>query len=137
LADTLAATDTTLAELETRAQHKDFADLTEALQRVRRIVPAETSSRYDADQLTEPAEVALHDAYRKVIAQLGETTTFTEFADAARELVAPINHFFDEVLVMAEDPKIRNTRLGLLASIRDLAESVLDWHALGTALNRQ
>ena len=31
---------------------------------------------------------------------------------------------------MAEDPAVRTARLGLLASIRDLAAPVLDWDAL-------
>jgi glycyl-tRNA synthetase len=136
LADTLAAADTTLAELENRAQRKDFADLAEALQRVRRIVPADTAAGYDANQLTEPAEVALHAAYRKVSAQVGKTATLAEFADTAGELIAPINDFFDDVLVMAEDTRVRNTRLGLLASLRDLAAGVLDWQALGTSTSR-
>lgn len=136
LADTPAAADATLAELEKRAQSKDFADLVEALQRVRRIVPADTPAKYNADKLTEPAEVALHDAYREVSTQINATSTLADFADAAGELVTPINHFFDDVLVMAEDTDLRNTRLGLLACIRDLAARVLDWQALGTALTR-
>ena len=53
-----------------------------------------------------------------------------EFVAAAEGLVAPINTFFDEVLVMAEDPEVRAARLGLLATIRDLAAPVLDWTQL-------
>ena len=34
---------------------------------------------------------------------------------------------------MAEDPDVRAARLGLLATIRDLAAPVLDWQALGTS----
>ena len=50
-------------------------------------------------------------------------------------LVEPITTFFEEILVMAEDPEVRAARLGLLATIRDLAAPVLDWQALGTSLN--
>jgi glycyl-tRNA synthetase len=46
-----------------------------------------------------------------------------------------VNAFFDEILVMAEDPELRAARLGLLATISKLAAPVLDWQALGTSLN--
>jgi Glycyl-tRNA synthetase alpha subunit/Glycyl-tRNA synthetase beta subunit len=49
----------------------------------------------------------------------------------ARLRPRPINAFFDEVLVMSDDLLLRETRLGLLAAIRDLAAPVLDWDALG------
>jgi glycyl-tRNA synthetase len=60
----------------------------------------------------------------------GPPYLLAEFVDAAAALVGPINAFFDAVLVMAEDPAVRAARLGLLASIRDLAAPILDWDAL-------
>ena len=41
-------------------------------------------------------------------------------------LVPQITNFFDNVLVMDEDPKIRENRLGLLQAISNLAEGVVD-----------
>jgi glycyl-tRNA synthetase len=38
---------------------------------------------------------------------------------------------------MAEDAELRAARLGLLATIRDLAAPVLDWQALGTSLTKE
>ena len=61
-------------------------------------------------------------------------TSLAEFVPAASVLVEPITNFFEEILVMAEDPEVRAARLGLLATIRDLAAPVLDWQALGTSL---
>ena len=49
-----------------------------------------------------------------------------------RTSTAPVNTFFDDILVMAEDPEVRAARLGLLATIRDLAAPVLDWQAMGS-----
>ncbi len=125
-----------LAELTSRAGNPEFAGLVAALQRVRRIVPAGTMAGYHPDKLSEPTEVALHDALRKVSAIVEENTTLGEFADAATALTDPINAFFDGVLVMADDPEIRATRLGLLASVCELAGTVIDWQALGTAIGR-
>ncbi|MEU7532248.1 glycine--tRNA ligase [Saccharothrix sp. NPDC042600] len=131
LADAPAQADETLAELTALAGSEDFAALVAALQRVRRIVPAETAPEYDAGVLGEPAEVALHKALAEVSF---EGAGLAAFVAAASGLTGPVNTFFDEVLVMAEDPAVRKARLGLLASIRDLAAPVLDWQALGTAL---
>jgi glycyl-tRNA synthetase len=131
LADAPAVADTTLAELTALAGDEDFAALVAALQRVRRIVPADTVGEYDPQALAEPAEVALHKALAGVPAGV---TGLAAFAAAATGLTGPVNTFFDEVLVMAEDADVRRARLGLLAAIRDLAAPVLDWQALGTAL---
>ncbi|KOX26905.1 glycyl-tRNA synthetase subunit beta [Saccharothrix sp. NRRL B-16348] len=131
LADAPAVADTTLAELTGLAGDPDFAALVAALQRVRRIVPADTVSEYDPQALVEPAEVALHKALADVPAGV---TGLAAFTAAATGLTGPVNTFFDEVLVMAEDADVRRARLGLLAAIRDLAAPVLDWQALGTAL---
>ena len=131
LAATPARLDLTLAELARRIEDPNFASLAEALGRVRRIVPAGTSATYDPTRLTEPAEVALHEAVTKLRAGLGDQPTgLARFADAAQPLVDPINTFFDAVLVMAKDPQVRQQRLGLLATIRDLADDVLDWSQL-------
>ncbi|QQQ80313.1 glycine--tRNA ligase [Saccharothrix sp. 6-C] len=131
LADAPAVADATLAELTALAGDPDFAALAAALQRVRRIVPADAVGGYDARSLVEPAEVALHEALAGVPAGV---TGLAAFVAAAKGLTGPVNTFFDEVLVMAEDADVRRARLGLLAAIRDLAAPVLDWQALGTAL---
>jgi glycyl-tRNA synthetase len=133
LADSPAHADATLAELLRRVGDPAFQELTAALQRVRRIVPADTPAGYRPAVLTEPAEVALHEAVQSVRAKLG-APALAEFVPVATALTAPVNRFFDDILVMAEDPEPRAARLGLLATIRDLAADVLDWNALGTAL---
>jgi glycyl-tRNA synthetase len=133
LADSPMAADETLAELERRTGDADFANLAAVLQRVRRIVPADVAAGYDTTVLTEPVELALVDVLGKVAVEVDgpASTTLAEFAEAAAALVGPVNAFFDGVLVMADDPAIRAARLGLLATIRDMAAGVLDWQALG------
>jgi glycyl-tRNA synthetase len=133
LADAPAVADEALAELERRAGRLDFAGLVAALQRVRRIVPADVVAGYDVAVLTEPEELALAEAVGKV-GLMGRAASLAEFVDAAGGLVEPINAFFDGVLVMADDPAVRAARLGLLATIRDMADGVLDWQALGAAV---
>jgi glycyl-tRNA synthetase len=132
LADAPAAADQALAELAKLADRPEFAELATALQRVRRIVPADTTADYQPGRLTEPAEAALHRALESVTAALGPgRPSLAEFAEKAAPLTGPVNAFFDQILVMADDPDQRAARLGLLAAIRDLAAPVLDWAALG------
>ncbi|WP_239077119.1 glycine--tRNA ligase [Actinocatenispora rupis] len=130
LADAPAHADATLAELGKLAHDDDFVDLAQALARVRRIVPAGTPAAYDPTALVEPAEQALHRATAAVAVDLPEHPTLATFVPVAGALTTPINTFFDDVLVMAEDPNLRASRLGLLATIRDLAAPLLDWSAL-------
>jgi glycyl-tRNA synthetase len=140
LADAPAAVDRTVADLAKLAGQPEFADLAAALQRVRRIVPAGAVPGVSPELLTEPAEVALRQALGQVRAALeaGRDSAasaagrpgLAEFVDQARPLTGPVNTFFDEILVMAEDPALRAARLGLLAEIRDLAAPYLDWAAL-------
>jgi glycyl-tRNA synthetase len=129
-ADAPSAADATLTELERRSATLRFEELTAALQRARRIVPAGTSASHDQALLKEPAEAELAEALARVGAQVGQATTFGTFADIADTLIEPVNAFFDQVLVMAEDPALRASRLGLLASINELADRYLDWRAL-------
>ncbi|WP_041290602.1 glycine--tRNA ligase [Kribbella flavida] len=131
LAEAPATADETLAELRRQVETEGFAELVAVLQRVRRIVPADTDPQYDPSKLTEPAEVVLHEAVQKVSPA---PTTLAEFVPAAAVLVEPVTTFFEEILVMAEDSDVRAARLGLLATIRDLAAPILDWQALGTSL---
>ena len=130
LADAPAHADATLAELSKLAGEEGFEALAQALGRVRRIVPADTVAGVDASALTEPAEVALAEATAEVTEALPAHPGLAEFVPVAAALTGPINTFFDDVLVMAPEPAVRAARLGLLATIRDLAAPVLDWSAL-------
>ncbi|ADP82942.1 glycyl-tRNA synthetase, beta subunit [Pseudofrankia inefficax] len=119
-----------LADLRGR---DDFRAVAAALDRARRIVPAATTAGYDPARLTEPAELALHQSVATVgagLAGLGAAPDLVSFTAATAPLVAPVNQFFDDILVMDPDPEIRATRLGLLATVRDLGAGVLDWSAL-------
>jgi glycyl-tRNA synthetase len=136
LATAPAAAEATLTEIEQRVGDADFGALVAALQRVRRIVPADTTAIYDPARLTEPAETALHQKLVQVQDGLA-TRSLGEFVAAASALTVPVNTFFDDILVMAKEEDLKAARLGLLATIRDLAAPVLDWQALGTSFTSE
>ena len=122
--------DLLLAQLGRLVTDPDFLALAEAIQRARRIVPDGTAAAYDPAQLKEPAEVALHEAVQSVRSELDDRADLTRFTAVAGRLTAPVHAFFDDVLVMADDPALRAARLGLLATIRELSADLLDWPQL-------
>ncbi len=55
-----------------------------------------------------------------------EAGSVDDFLNAFRPLIRPIEQFFDEVLVMTEERRLRELRLGLLQRIVRLADGVAD-----------
>jgi glycyl-tRNA synthetase len=56
--------------------------------------------------------------------------TVDEFLNIVVKLIPSINAFFDKVLVMAEDAKVRENRLGLLQRIASLSSGIADFSKL-------
>jgi len=79
--------------------------------------------------LVEPAERALHEAIRKTSEQakaLYESGDYTGYLKSFAVLKAPVDAFFDKVMVMVEDEKLRRGRLALLRDLRDAMNRVAD-----------
>ncbi|REK85357.1 glycine--tRNA ligase [Streptomyces inhibens] len=123
-------TEQTLAELDSLLGTPQFTALIAALQRVRRILPQDTEPTCDPALFDSPAEHDLHAAVQKLRSTLGDDTSLLRFARETGELVTAINAFFDQVMVMAEDPAKRANRLGLLALVHSPAARVLSWSEL-------
>jgi glycyl-tRNA synthetase beta chain len=85
--------------------------------------------------LTEAAEVALHAALVDVVPQADAafvTGDYSESLQALAALRAPVDTFFDGVMVNAEDPALRANRLGLLATLHAAMNRVADLSKLST-----
>jgi glycyl-tRNA synthetase beta chain len=79
--------------------------------------------------LTEPAETALAEAVTEATATVTpmlEARQYTEALSALANLRGPVDQFFDDVMVMAEDKATRNNRLALLSQMRALFLDVAD-----------
>ena len=90
---------------------------------------------FDPKRLTEPAEVALAQALKDVeptLAQDMQKAQYQAALEALASLRAPVDRFFDEVMVMADDPGIRENRLALLSSLHRLMNQVADISRLAT-----
>jgi glycyl-tRNA synthetase beta chain len=83
--------------------------------------------------LQEPEEKALFAASQTLYAQGQVAQTAADFVPlvaALLEVAAPVNVFFDAILVMDENPDIRRNRLNLLAVLRNNARLLADFGAV-------
>ncbi|WP_293688119.1 glycine--tRNA ligase subunit beta [uncultured Phascolarctobacterium sp.] len=80
-----------------------------------------------------PAEGALHDAAVASSKEVLAATVKYDYAAVlaeATKLVAPINKFFEDVMVMDEDVRVKNNRLALLSAVKDITHAVGDLSAI-------
>jgi glycyl-tRNA synthetase beta chain len=78
---------------------------------------------------TDEAELALIEALGRTSPRIDAAVAERDFAGAiaaAAELGPPVDRFFDEVLVMAEDASVRANRLRLLLEVRDAVGALGD-----------
>jgi glycyl-tRNA synthetase beta chain len=87
------------------------------------------ASAADASLLVEPAETALAAVMEKVRPAAHECFAGSDYAGTLKLLShmrEPVDRFFDEVMVMAEDTKVRNNRLAILRDLHGLMNMVAD-----------
>ncbi len=97
---------------------------------------ADDLSDFDDKILEDEGELALFNETRMVRAALDEQLSRQDYAGALRQLATlkqPVDQFFDQVLVMAENPRLRATRLALIARVRAQFLRIADVAMLGGA----
>jgi glycyl-tRNA synthetase beta chain len=85
--------------------------------------------RLDPDKLVDAAEIELHAAMRsaeEAIGPLMRKRAYTDALATLAELRAPVDRFFDDVMVMVEDKSLQQNRLALLADLRVLFLDIAD-----------
>ena len=89
----------------------------------------ESFATAEPGELTEPAERALSEAIRSTSAKAGalyDRGDYAGYLTSFSVLKAPVDAFFDKVMVMADDPKVRRSRLALLRDLREAMNRVAD-----------
>jgi glycyl-tRNA synthetase beta chain len=84
----------------------------------------------------DDAEQQLHRAMESatsIVRPLLEKRQYTEALTALAGLRAPVDRFFDDVMVMTEDPALQRNRLALLSELRDLFLDIADISQLSIA----
>lgn len=114
------------------AQREEAAALAAANKRVSNILAKQShdgSTQVKGELLTEEAEKALFHALstrRDSVAPLFAEGHYMEALDALATLREPVDNFFDQVMVMADDEAVRRNRLALLANLQALFLDVAD-----------
>ena len=88
-----------------------------------------------SSELKEPAEKALLEALQKTNASaklLYEKGDYTGYLKSFSILKAPVDLFFEKVMVMVDDKKLRSERLALLHDLRESMNRVADLSRLAT-----
>jgi glycyl-tRNA synthetase beta chain len=115
---------------------KGFADYNPfqfALKRVHNIIPEGFTATVDESIFENEWERALCDAAKAaktLVEQSAASGDFPAAINILKTLIAPINTFFDNVLVMDKDEKKKTNRLALLKSIKDFTVKVADFSKL-------
>lgn len=127
-----------LTAVRTFAELAEAPALAAANKRVSNILKkaeGEVQAQVNASLLQEPAEIALNAALSKVKPEadtLFENGDYTASLKALAALKAPVDDFFDHVMVNADNPALKANRLGLLATLHQAMNRVADLSKLAS-----
>lgn len=117
----------TVQELAKEVEAPDWSEVLVAYARCKRIVrDLKERHRLQPDRLKEPSAQRLYQAYLTVRDRVTPTGGVTELVAALRVLKDPINNFFTDILVMADDLDMRSARLGLVQHVAALPDGIAD-----------
>jgi glycyl-tRNA synthetase len=118
-------------ELAARVAQADWPAILPAYARCVRIT-RDQPQPYPVDplELSEPAEKELYQALLKVEETPRRPGSMEDFLTAFLPIIPAISRFFEEVLVMTEEARLRANRLGLLQRIAALPKGVADFSFL-------
>jgi glycyl-tRNA synthetase beta chain len=112
------------------ANHSDFEPLAVAFKRVGNIIKEGTDAPVDPALFEDAAEQALYEAFSTVKASVETRVADGSWLDALTEIATlrgPVDAFFDRVMVMAEDQRVRTNRLALLTAIARMFGKIADF----------
>lgn len=118
---------TALAEFKT---HPDFEPLTVAFKRVGNIIKDGTDVPVNPDLFQDAAESGLYEAFQAVKSSVDAKVSEGSWLDALTGIATlrgPVDTFFDKVMVMADDERVRTNRLALLTAIARMFGRIADF----------
>jgi glycyl-tRNA synthetase beta chain len=117
----------------------DFENLATAHKRIKKIIQGHEPSTLQPGLLSEKAECDLHTALQNERVLIDSAIAERDYLTALRAIarLRPVlDRFFDDVMVMAEDLRLRNNRLALLQQIAALFQSIGDFSEIAVASDR-
>jgi glycyl-tRNA synthetase len=117
----------TLHALQAAVDHPQWLPALTAYARAKRIVrPVNERYALAPERLSSDEARQLYESYLVAQAEVNPASDADILVNVLIELTAPINRFFDKVMVMADDPAQRAANLGLLQHIVGLADGIAD-----------
>ena len=113
----------------------DFDSLAIAFKRIVNIVKGQPRGEVDPQLFVEPTEKLLYQAYLEVKQGVEISISERDYIRALKHMKSlkeRVDKYFDDILVMAEDEKIRLNRLSTLWEIRGLFFRVADFSKIST-----
>ena len=106
-----------------------FPVLAASYKRIRNIIKDNTATEVAEELFVEEAERSLFRQFTAVRIEMNELLVRKDYEAALRVMLRmkqPVDTFFDDVMVMAEDPAVRRNRLNLLTAIGELILQIGD-----------
>ncbi len=125
-----------IAAVEEFERHEKFASLITAFKRAHNITKGGFDGDPDPALFEDDAERDLFKAYRDILDDYRTYMREKDFRgalDILSGLSAPVDEFFDSVMVMTEDERLRTNRLRLLSRITHLFLAVANFSRLETS----
>ena len=131
----LVTADDKIRAMETFKSDPNFQPLAVAFKRVVNIIRCFQNGAIDPALFSGPEESNLHEAFLKIRETVASHISGGDYSavlfDLAR-LRGPVDGFFETVLVMAEDERVRFNRLSLLKEISTLFHDIADFSKIVT-----
>ncbi|MBC7364076.1 MAG: glycine--tRNA ligase subunit beta [Candidatus Aminicenantes bacterium] len=126
----LVQTEARLKALNELKQSKNFEPFILMAKRVKNILKEIPKTRVNTALFKEKEEKELYSILQIIKKNVEDMLSKGDYLGAQKivfRLQIPLNTFFDKVMVMAEDKKLRNNRLALLAMVQDLIQQLADY----------
>jgi glycyl-tRNA synthetase beta chain len=133
--DNLVDSAAKIAALAEFKSHPDFEQLAVAFKRVSNIIKGCVSGEVVEDYFQELIEKELHDRIQALEETACDKMAGKKYLEALTEIATlkePVDRFFNDVMVMTDDEKLRNNRLALLSSISALLKNIADFSKIST-----
>ncbi|MBN1472517.1 MAG: glycine--tRNA ligase subunit beta, partial [Syntrophaceae bacterium] len=122
--------------LEDFRKNPDFEPVSIAFKRVDNILKDFKGGQFDVNLLMEDAEINLFSYFDNIRPRVEKGIAERDFSTSLNKLAAlrpHVDNFFDNVMVMDKDEKVRFNRLSLLAEISALFHKIADFSRIVTA----
>lgn len=116
-----------------KRESDDIKTLARCFKRIHNIIAGQSDLPFDSEALVDDGEKRLHQVFSDLefrVRQLIDDHRYLDALDIMVTLGPEIDNFFDEVMVMAEDKRLRENRIALLQAISRLYRRIADFSQL-------